>query len=97
MATVISKGNDLSAFRAAHDRAFIIPERIKKALAALGEAWEYEADFIKRVGTGNHELAAFRDQFADYWVEVRAMGQKNPKRAWSGSKAYMTKMRAMLS
>jgi hypothetical protein len=85
-------GKDLAAFRAAHDKSFIIPQKIRLGLGALGDGWEYEADFIKRCGVCNADFGAFRDEFAEFFVETRATG-KTPKRVWAGTKAFATKLR----
>jgi hypothetical protein len=85
-----AKGKDIDAFRAAHDRSYIVPKRIREALADLGDSWEYEVDFIKRCQLDNTSFAAYRDQFKDFYVET---GGKRSKRAWAGTKAFATKLR----
>lgn len=84
-------GKDLAAFRALHDKSYIVPLKIQEGLKALGEnAWEYEVEFIKRCGLSTTDLAAYRDQFKDFFVET---GGRNPKRAWAGSKPFAKKLR----
>ena len=84
------KGKDLTAFRAAHDPAFIVPQKIRAALAELGESWESEVEFIRRSGTSTTNLALFREEFSDFYVEV---GGRNAKRLWAGTKGFAAKMR----
>jgi len=84
------KGKDLDAFRAAHDKSFIVPKRIKEGLVALGESWEYEHEFIKRCGLSQTDFAKYRDQFSDFWLLVPG---QNPKRVWAGTKAFAAKLR----
>jgi len=86
------KAKTLADFRAAHDKSFIIPQKIKDGLAKLGDGWEYELDFMRMIGVGTTDIAAYREQFADYFVLV---GGRNPKRCWTGSKAVAAKMREM--
>lgn len=87
-------GKSLSDFRAAHDKNFIVPGKIKAGLEKLGpEGWEYEVEFIRTCGLSTTDFAAFRDQFEDFSVNV---GGRNPKRVWAGSKALADKMREMI-
>jgi hypothetical protein len=88
------KGRDLEAFRAAHDRAYIVPQRIKAGLDSLGESWEYEAEFVRRCGIASQEMPRYRDQFKDFFVEPPRGSNSNPKRVWAGSKAFAAKLRA---
>jgi hypothetical protein len=85
-------GKDLEMFRAAHDKSYIVPRRIKEGLTALGESWEYEAEFIKRCGLSQIDFAAYRDQFSDFYVETGGTGGRG-KRVWAGTKAFATKLR----
>lgn len=85
-----AKGRDIDAFRAAHDKSFIVPKRIREGLAALGDSWEYEVEFIKRCQLDTTSFAAYREQFKDFYVEI---GGKSPKRVWSGTKAFANKLR----
>lgn len=87
------KGKDLEAYRAAHDRAYIIPRKIKAGLADLGDSWEYEADFIRRCGLSQVDFAQYRDQFAEFFVETRAGSSSRGKRVWAGTKAFAARIR----
>lgn len=88
------KGKDLAAFRAAHDRAYIIPQKISQGLAALGDSWEYEADFIRRCGCSTTDFAAYREQFKEFYVETpRYAAASRGKRAWAGTKAFARRLR----
>lgn len=90
---VSTKGKDLGAFRAAHDKAYIIPRKIKAALAELGDSWEYESDFIRRCAMSSTDFARYRDQFAEFFVETRSSGGNRGKRVWTGTKAFAAKLR----
>lgn len=87
-----NSGKSLADFRVTHDRSFIVPERIKDALKALGDGWEYEMQFTKLAAVSSSELSSYRDQFSDYVVVLRRDG----KRAWAGSPATAQKMREMI-
>lgn len=89
-------GKSLEAFRAAHDKDYIVPSRIKEGLAELGESWEYEADFIRRCGLSQIDFAAYRGQFTDFYVDTGGGHKNRGKRAWTGSKAFAAKLREVL-
>jgi hypothetical protein len=90
-------GKDLEAFRAMHDKSFIVPKRIQEGLAALGDSWEYEAEFIKRCGVSQTDFAAYRDQFADFFLETGGTGGARGKRVWAGTKAFAKRLRETLT
>ena len=85
-------GKSLADFRAAHDKDYIVPRKIKAALTALGSGWDYEVDFLRLAAVSTTDLAMYRDQFADYWVVVDRSG----KRVWTGSKSVAEEMRGMI-
>jgi hypothetical protein len=85
-------GRSLADFRAAHDKGFIVPARIKAALEKLGDGWAYEIEFCKLAAIGIADLANFRDQFADHVVLV-----ERTKRVWAGTKGLAAKLREMVS
>lgn len=87
-------GRSLSEFRATHDKAFIVPAKIKATLAELGDSWTYEAEFIKQSGLTAPDVSAFRDQFADHIVEVRHEGRR--RTVWAGTKGFAAKLREMV-
>lgn len=87
-------GRTLQDFRAEHDKSFIIPARIREALKKLGAGWEYEVGFLRLASLSTTDLAAYRDEFADYVVLV---GGRNPKRIWAGTKELAAQMRQMVS
>lgn len=92
-----SKGKDLDAFRSAHDKSFIVPKKIQEGLDALGESWEYEVEFLRRCNTSTTDLAAYRGQFAGYYVEVPLPGRAaSNKRVWAGSKKFAAALRAKM-
>lgn len=82
-------GKDLAAFRALHDKSYIVPEAIKKGLAELGDSWEYEQEFVRRCGLSLADFSRFRDKFAEFFVEI---GGKSVRRCWAGTKAYAKKL-----
>jgi hypothetical protein len=84
----------LDAFRASHDKSFIVPKRIREALEQLGDSWEYEAEFMKRCGLGQVDFSAYREQFKDYFVQTTG---KNPKRVWAGTKQFAKKLQERLT
>jgi hypothetical protein len=88
-----AKGKDLETFRSLHDKSFIVPKKIRDGLAALGDSWEYEVEFLKRCSLANQDLAMYRDQFADFYVDTPG---RNPKRVWAGSKKFATQLRERL-
>jgi hypothetical protein len=84
----------LDDFRKAYDKSLIVPSKIKAGLADLGNAWESEAEFIRRCGVSQSEFGRYREPFlADHAVEVRGRGSRDV-RVWAGTKAFATKLRA---
>lgn len=87
-------GKSLEEFRAAHDKAYIVPKKIRAGLESLGKHnWEYEAEFMRRCGLSTTDLAAYREQFLEFVVETPG---RNVKRAWAGSKQFADKLRETL-
>lgn len=91
-ATAPAKGKSLNDFCNAHDKATIVPKKIKEGLRALGNSWEYEADFIKRCKLSQTDCANYRDQFAEHWLELTTPR----KRIWAGTVAFAETLRAKL-
>ena len=86
-------GRSLADFRAAHDKAFIVPGKIREALKTLGQnGWEYETQFAHLAGVSLADMGNFRDAFSAHIVEVKRDG----KRAWAGTPALAERMRGML-
>lgn len=90
----------LDSFRAAHDPNVIIPAKIRAALAALEkaegpEAWEYDAEFLKRAGVNYNQMGAYRDEFAAHIVTVKS-GDRKPRPVWFSNAANAEKMRKKL-
>lgn len=85
-------GKTLADFRAQHDKDYIVPQKVRDALKALGDGWENEVDFLRLAKVSTTDLAMYRDQFADHWVVV----DRNGKRVWAGTKALADKMRSMI-
>jgi hypothetical protein len=85
-------GKTLAEFRNTYDKDTIVPAKLKAAIRSLGTSgWEYEVPFARAAGVSLTDLAAFRDQFAEFIVPLR-----DSRRAWAGSKATAQQMRAML-
>ena len=92
-----STGKDLAAFRAQHDRNFIVPRKIEEAIKKLGpDCWEYEQPFQKLAEISNTDVGLFREKFMDFIVEVKGSSRSSARRIWCGSKALATKLRQML-
>jgi len=89
-----AKGKTLADFRAQYDKSFIVPQRVREGLRKLGASgWEYEVEFAKIAGVSLADLGRFRDQFADYVIQIG----RDSRRAWAGSKAMAQAMREALS
>jgi hypothetical protein len=88
------KGKTLEDFRIAHDKNYIVPKKIKDALAKLGESWEYEIDFMKIAGISTTDLVNFREQFESHIVAVKSNGSHR-KNVWAGTVAFAAKLREM--
>lgn len=87
-------GKDITAFKDSHDKNTIVPRKIEEGLKLLGpDRWEYQAEFVKLCQISPTDLALFREQYADFSIEIRA---KTRKVVWCGSKALATKLRGMV-
>lgn len=86
-----AKAKSIAEFRSAHDKNFIIPERYRKGITALGvSGWEYEGVFYKGNQISVTHGAQFREEFKDFIVEA------DGKRVICGSKKLATKLRGMV-
>jgi hypothetical protein len=94
---VASKGKSLEEFRSAHDKNYIVPKKIKEALAKLGDSWEYEVDFLKLASLSTTDLAQYKDQFEAYIVPVKVSGGSHKKNVWAGTPAFAAKLRELAS
>lgn len=95
MAKIAAK--TLADFNAEHNPDVKIPAKIRAALASLlaegKEAWEYEADFMKRCpGVGNGNFAKYRVQFDKHIVVVKPNGN-TPKNVWFADPKVAAKAR----
>jgi hypothetical protein len=84
-------GRSLAEFKQVYDKDFIIPNKIKAGLKTLGSGWDYEREFARLCGISLNDMAAYRDEFAEYMVVI-----KDGRRAWAGSKSAAEQMRSML-
>lgn len=87
-------GRSVEAFRASHDRNYIIPAKIKTALEKLGDTWCYDAEFLKLASLSTSDLAMFRDQFEEYWLIADKAAKK---RVWAGNAKLAAKLREMVT
>jgi hypothetical protein len=92
-----SSGKTLAEFRAKFDRSVVVPAKIRAALEQLRkdgpEAWEYEADFVKRAAISQSEVAGYREQFEEHVVLVRETG-RNERKVWFADPKVAAKVRA---
>lgn len=91
------KGKTLEEFRSVHDKNYIVPKKIKDALAKLGDSWEYEVDFMKTAGISTTDLVSFREQFEAHIVVVKSNGSSHRKNVWAGTVSFASKLREMTS
>ena len=91
--TAKQAGRGLTDFRAAHDKSFIVPAKIRAGLEALGESWEYEAEFLRRCGLSTTDFSIYRDQFVEFWIQT---GGKSPRRVWAGTVKFAETLREMI-
>lgn len=85
----------LADFRSVHDKNFVVPQKITAGLAKLGkDGWDYEPDFIRLCGVSVTDFSRFREQFADFYVNVG--GSKSSKRVWAGTKETAAHMQEMV-
>jgi len=84
-------GRSVEEFRAAHDKNFILPRKIKDALAKLGRGWAYEMEFVKLAGVSLGDLANYRGMFDQHIVLV-----ERTRRAWAGTKTVAEELREMI-
>jgi hypothetical protein len=93
---VTSKGKNIDAFRASHDKSYFVPKKIASALTELGDSWEYEGEFIRRCQLSTGDFVVYRDQFKDFYVETASTGGNRGKRVWAGTKAFAAKLRSTM-
>lgn len=86
------KGKTLDEFRQQYDKSYIIPTRVKDALKAMGNTWEYEGPFAKQACVTLADLGDVREQFIDHVVILSRDG----RRAWAGTAATAEAMRKMI-
>lgn len=86
----------ISEFRAAHDTSFIVPAKIKTALASMSGGWLYEGEFVKLAGISLTQLGVYREQFAEHVVVLKGT-QHGGRRAWAATKALAKQMQEMVA
>ena len=82
--TKATVGRTQEEFVRTFDDEFIIPNKIKQALAKLGNGWLYEEEFRKMAEIGTVGFFRFRGQFTDHIVVIKG---PHPKRIWVGTKS----------
>ena len=85
-------GGSLDAFKQAHDKDTIVRRKILAALTALGSAWEYEGDFVRRAGVSYNDLGNYRAEYEGYWVQIKREG----KRVWAGTEEFASQLRELV-
>lgn len=95
------KGKTLEQFRAVHDRTQVLKARAAAALKALGDSWEYEADFIRRAGVAMSEWGAIRENYMAHIVLVKASfgrgSNGNARRVIAGTPAFAKKLKESIN
>ena len=79
------KAKTLESFRAAFDPEVKIPNKIRTGLASLlqtegPEGWEFEMEFCKRADVAPAVIGKYREQFAEYIVEVKVDSRSNNRK-----------------
>lgn len=95
-ASADAKPRSVDDFRAKHDTSYIVPAKIKAALAAMDGGWLYESEFVKLAGISQTQLGAFRPQFEEHVVQLKGEAYGG-RRAWAATKAIAKQMREMIA
>lgn len=102
----MSKANarNSSTFNADHNKAVVIPNRIRAVLADLSkrgpEHYEYEADIVKLAKLSQTEISRFREGFRPHIVEIKYKDGKalsTPKNVWFHNVSVARRMREQLA
>ena len=88
----IKFGKSLSEFREVYDKDYIIPRRIRAGLKSLGNGWEYEVEFARKIGVRIADLANYREMFTEYVVSLNQAS----KRVWAGNKTLAEQLKEMV-
>lgn len=91
-AGVARGGRSLAEFRSEFDRDYIVPRKIRAALAALGTAWLYEVEFAKAARVSLADLGNYRDAFIAHVVLLK----RDSRRVWAGTRKLAARLRGML-
>lgn len=81
-------GRTYQEFRETHDKDYIVPNRIRDALKALGDSWMYEAEFAKHAGLSQTDLSTYREEF----LEDHTIVVDRTRRIWCGTKRFKGKL-----
>lgn len=66
-----AKAKSIDDFRKAHDQSFIVPERFKAGIKAMGaNGWMYLGDFMREYKINPAQGTGYRDLFKDHILEV---------------------------
>lgn len=91
---------DLKMFESVHVRKTVMENNVRRALAEISkigpEHFEYESEFLKRVGIGNGQITAVREQFSAHVVLAPTIGKerRNAKYVWFGNPKAAARARA---
>jgi hypothetical protein len=91
-----NSGRTIAEFRASHDTSFIVPTKIKAALASMSGGWLYEGEFVKLAGISLTQLGVYREQFQEHVVVLKGT-QHGGRRAWAATKALAKQMQEMVA
>lgn len=87
--TVKAAGKTLADLRAVHDKAVVIPNRIKSAIDKLAavswQEWAYESDFklLTEPRLCDKDLSDYREQFKEFWALLPSSnGKRDAKKVW---------------
>lgn len=85
-------GRSLAEFKQSYDKNTYVPQKIQSALNDLGDAWEYEMEFIKRSGVSLVDINIFREMFSRNFVHLK----RENKRIWCGTESFANKIRELI-
>lgn len=93
-----------ATFGSTHDKAIVVPNRIRAVLADLAkigpEHYEYESEVIKLAKLSQTEITRFREGFRAHIVEIKyeaGKKLKTPKNVYFHNPAVARKVREQLA
>ena len=93
-----STGKTKADFVAKFSRKFVIPNKIRAALAELGpKGYEEQGEFLKRTGVTPVDLNAYKSEFDDHVIEARPVGGNSKVvTIWVGSASFASELQESL-